>query len=124
MAGSTKKAQRRAQQATSVAHEYRAKVALYNAAKWPLVIAAVALPIWAAQGVAREFAGKETAVNVNVAITLSIALALTSTGLGVWAAYQKRRADRLQARNTQLERDVAELQGRLKEADLPARVSR
>jgi len=54
-----------------------------------LYIAALAIPVWAAQPIASDLAGKATDVKLTVSITL---VATLSLGAGFWAMIRKTRA--------------------------------
>lgn len=119
----SKKERRREARMQTASGIYRAKVAKYRAITIPGSIVALAVPVWAAQGVAAQFAGETTTVNVDVLFSVSISLAITTAGATAWGAWQRRRANRLDSRNRRLERNVGELQERLRSHSLPTSVT-
>lgn len=80
------------------------------------VVAAMSLP-------ADVLSGKSTTLNVELALTLTVSVSLAGLGTWIWGNRHKRRADRLDDRNKNLQRDVKELQQRLRENDLSDGVS-
>lgn len=75
-----------------------------------LYIIALAIPIWAAQPIAADLAGKTTDVKLTISITLVASLAL---GAGFWAMFRKTRVQaeelrRQRRRITTLEDELEE----------------
>lgn len=95
-----------------------------HTARWFLVGLLLIGLVLACYPITVALAGKQTTLNVSLVASVSVAATFAASGLGVWGWRQKRRSERLNQRNGELQRDVRELQARLQEAGLPTQVSR
>ena len=81
--------------------------------RYVLMILAFGVVLWMATPLAREIAGQDTNFNVKVTMGLTATLTLTTAAGYGYALNQRRRANHLDRRNKQLERQVEELQNKL-----------
>jgi hypothetical protein len=84
-------------------------------------LALVVLAMWP---VANALAGEQTVLHVSVALGLTASVTVAGTGVAAWGNSHRRRANRLEQRNTNLSRDGKELQKRLRDQGLSDAVSR
>jgi hypothetical protein len=73
--------------------------------------------------IAKEFAGRDTEVDLTITISVTIALSLAVAGLSGWVKKRGRELTRLYKRNDVLRNAVHELRGRLKAEGLSADLS-
>jgi len=92
-------------------HKWESQIKLYELLQWPgraLAVAALYLPIKAAQPIAESFAGKNTNVTLTISVTLALSVML---GAGFLAQArkirdQRRELQRLRRRITTLEDEL------------------
>lgn len=79
---------------------------------------AVTLVVLAMFPIAYVLRGSQTVISVNLALSFSFVTSGLACLAGLVASKHEKRADRLEARNKRLSRDVKELQRRLRDHDV------
>lgn len=78
-----------------------------------IIAAAVLLSMFPIWGIAESLSGETTVLDVTISIALSIVASITAAGAGLGMRHQKKRADRAEARERDLESRVRDLTTRL-----------